>query len=74
MVWKVGGSVLRHVLQEGQQKPHPTDERGDEPHQPDHVPINLLDLLPAEIEKLAESMGAPGYRGRSVVLGGSDAR
>jgi len=28
--------------------------------------INLLDLLPAEIESLAESLGAPRYRGRQV--------
>jgi 23S rRNA (adenine2503-C2)-methyltransferase len=28
--------------------------------------INLLDLLPAELEKLAESMGAPRYRGRQL--------
>lgn len=28
--------------------------------------INLLDLLPAELEKLAETMGAPRYRGRQL--------
>ena len=30
--------------------------------------INLLDLLPAELEKLAESMGAPRYRGRQLAV------
>ena len=27
---------------------------------------NLLDLLPAEVEQLAESLGAPCYRGRQL--------
>src|SRR6266540_1678006 len=27
---------------------------------------NLLDLLPAEIESLVESLGAPRYRGRQI--------
>jgi 23S rRNA (adenine2503-C2)-methyltransferase len=30
--------------------------------------INLLDLLPTELEKLAESMGAPRYRGRQLAV------
>lgn len=30
--------------------------------------MNLLDLLPAELEKLAESMGAPRYRGRQLAV------
>ena len=30
--------------------------------------INLLDLLPAELERLAESMGAPRYRGRQLAV------
>ena len=29
-------------------------------------PINLLDLLPSELEQLAESLGAPRYRGRQL--------
>jgi len=29
-------------------------------------PLNLLDLLPAELEDLAESLGAPRYRGRQI--------
>ena len=28
--------------------------------------INLLDLLPAELETLAESLSAPRYRGRQI--------
>ncbi len=28
--------------------------------------VNLLDLLPSDLEALAESMGAPGYRGRQL--------
>ena len=30
--------------------------------------INLLDLLPTELEKLAESMGTPRYRGRQLAV------
>ena len=29
-------------------------------------PVNLLDLLPAELESLVESLGAPRYRGRQI--------
>jgi 23S rRNA (adenine2503-C2)-methyltransferase len=29
-------------------------------------PVDLLDLLPAELESLAESLGAPRYRGRQI--------
>src|ERR1700675_1615441 len=29
--------------------------------------LNLLDLLPSELEDLAESLGAPRYRGRQIV-------
>src|SRR5215510_8562083 len=29
-------------------------------------PLNLLDLLPTELEDLAESLGAPRYRGRQI--------
>ena len=28
--------------------------------------LNLLDLLPSELEALAESLGAPRYRGRQI--------
>ena len=28
--------------------------------------LNLLDLLPSELEDLAESLGAPRYRGRQI--------
>ena len=28
--------------------------------------VNLLDLLPSELEDLAESLGAPRYRGRQI--------
>ena len=28
--------------------------------------VNLLDLLPSELEELAESLGAPRYRGRQI--------
>ena len=28
--------------------------------------VNLFDLLPSELESLAESLGAPRYRGRQI--------
>ncbi len=31
-------------------------------------PVNLLELLPSELETLAESVGAPRYRGRQIAV------
>ena len=30
--------------------------------------LNLLDFLPSELEDLAESLGAPRYRGRQIAV------